>query len=244
MTLRKLIAAGILGMSLVGLSSLPTWAQDDATDTPYENMSDEDFKVPVRSMNYPMAAPGSLHLMHWHGYNHQRLMAGSVNDYRAERERRADRMYRETRETYWSRMSDAEKRQEEDWRAYPTAWEYPMAAPGSLHMMHWHGLDKQRWMEGSVNDMRYMTEMEKDKMWRDERNRVTWTDEELEMRAYPLAMDYTTAAPGSLHLYHWKDYRRYDILGGSVWETRMEQERRKDEMWMRERNMTGDRNRR
>lgn len=239
MTLRKLISAGILGVSLAALSGLPTLAQEKAMDNPYENVPDEEFKTPVWAMTYPMAAPGSVHLMHWHGYDRQTAMAGSVNDFMAEKNRRMDKMYRDTRATYWNKMSDSEKMQWEEARAYPISFSYPMASPASLHLMHWHGLDRQEMMAGSVNDMMYMTEREKDKMWRDEMMKNPWTEAEMEMRAEPLDMTYPMAAPGSLHLYHFKDYRRGEIMSGSAWEHRME----RDKMMMdkaRMESMTGN----
>ncbi len=235
MTLKTLTLAGILGLSLTTLANAPVYAQDMSMDSPWTKLSDEEIDTPVRMMSYPMASPGSLHLMHWHGYNEQAMMEGSVDDIRYERERRMNKMYMDVRKTYWDKMSADQKMHEEEMGAEPVSMDYTMASPGSLHLMHWHGIDRQKWMEGSVSEMRYMQEEMKDKMWYGEKKMTMWTDEDAEHLREPLAMSYPMAAPASLHLYHWMDYTRWDLMEGSVNDHRYDREMMMDKKMMSER---------
>src|SRR5207244_7713459 len=55
---------------------------------------------------------------------------------------------------------------------------------------------------------------------------TTWDDEDRMFDPAPLA--YPQAAPGGLHLYHWKDYTQTKMETGSVSDKRWEMEHKKD----------------
>lgn len=233
--LKKLAIAGILGLSLTTLMNSPIYAQDRMDDL-LENLSDEEIMEPVRPLSYPMASPGSLHLSHWADFTRYETRPGSVNDIRFERERRKNKMYKEVRMTYWDKMTPEQKEKDDELMAEPIAFNYPMASPGSLHLYHWHGLNREKWMPGSVDDMRMMQQKEKDMAWYGEMKAVTYTEEELMQMREPLPISYPMASPGSLHLYHWADYTRWETMPGSVSDHRFEHDRMEREKWNMEKN--------
>ena len=223
--LKKLALAGILGLSLTTFAKAPVYAQDMMKmANPLEDLSDEEIDMPVRSLTYPMASPGSLHLSHWADFTRYEMRQGSVDDIRFERERRKDKMYKEVRMTYWDKMTPEQKMKEDEMTAEPTMFNYNMGSPGSLHLSHWHGINKEKWMPGSINDMRMMQEKEKDMMWYGDMKSVTYTEEEMMRMREPVMMNYPMASPGSLHLYHWADYTRSEIMPGSVSDHRMDRD--------------------
>ena len=239
MTLKTLAVSAILGLSLTTLANTRVYAQDMSMESPWEKLSDEEIMTPVRQLNYPMASPGSLHLYHWVGYNHQAIAEGSVNDVHYERERRMNKMYMDVRKTYMSKMSSDQMMKEDEMMAQPVSMDYREASPASLHLMHYHGINRQKLMEGSVSDMRYEQEKMRDQMWYGENRSSFWTEEDAERLREPLMMNYPMAAPASLHLFHWMDYTRWSLMEGSVNDHRMDREMMMDKKTMSERNMMG-----
>jgi hypothetical protein len=235
--IKKMALAGILGLSLTTCINTGAFAQNMDMESPWEKMTDEELAIPVWAASYPMASPGSLHLWHWRGYARDTMAPGSVNDVRFEHGRRKDRMYAEVRKTYWDKLTADQKQKETDLWATPVMADYNRASPGSLHMWHWHGIAREKWMAGSVDEMRMQQEKMKDEMWYGEMKKLTWTDEELDMKRDPIAIDYPRAAPGSLHLYHWKDYTQNKMMGGSVTEYREERDKKNSMMRYNERKM-------
>ena len=234
--LKQLALAGILGLSLTALANAPIYAQD-LPDNPIEDLSDEELNEPVWSLSYPMASPGSLHLNHWTDYTRNAMRPGSVDDIRFERERRKDKTYKEFRMTYWDKMTPEQKEKDDELMAEPILFNYPMASPGSLHLYHWHGINREKWMAGSVDDMRMMQQKERDMAWYGEMKAVTYTEEELMQMREPLPLTYPMASPGSLHLYHWADYTRWETMPGSVSDHRFDRDKMEREKW----NMEKDR---
>lgn len=234
--LKQLALAGILGLSLTTFANAPVYAQD-MMNNPLGDLSDEEVDMPVRSLSYPMASPGSLHLSHWSDFTRSEMRQGSVDDIRFERERRKDKMYREVRMTYWDKMTPEQKMKDDDLMAEPTMFNYNMGSPGSLHLSHWHGINKEKWMPGSINDMRMMQEKEKDMMWHDEMKSVTYTEEEKMMMREPVMMTYPMASPGSIHLSHWADYTRWEMMSGSVNDHRMDRDKMEREKHVMDKKM-------
>lgn len=234
--LKQLVLAGILGLSMTALVNAPLYAQD-MMDNPLEDLSDEEIMLPARPLSYPMASPGSLHLSHWSDFTRYEMRQGSVNDIRFERERRQDKMYRDVRMTYWDKMTPEQKMQEDEMMAEPTLFNYNMGSPGSLHLSHWHGISKKKWMAGSINDMRVMQQKEMDMMWYNEMKSITWTEEDMMRMREPLMMTYPMASPGSLHLSHWTDYTRWETMSGSVSDHRMDRDMMERKKYMMDKKM-------
>jgi len=188
----------------------PSKMTSDRMMSDHDRMSDmdEDEIVPLMPA-YPMSAPGALDLNHWTDYTAKHMAPGSATAIMMEK--RSDRMDKTAR---------MEHMEDED-ELVPVVPSYPNAAPGNLDLNHWTDYTKKHMAPGSATDAK-MDKMAHDKM-------ATMMHEEDEEDLVPMTPSYPNAAPGSLDLNHWTDYRRTHMSPGSATDTRMEKMKKKDE---------------
>jgi hypothetical protein len=192
---------------------------------------DDDLTVPV-SPAYPNAAPGSLHLYHWRDYTRMEREEGSAMDARSERMMHRDKMMRDR-----DKMASSGSNEDEDeMNTIPLTPGYPNVAPGSLNLLHWKDYTRMELEQGSATDVKSDKMMKRDKMMRDRDKMMSHSamDEDEEMNTLPLTPGYPNAAPGSVNLYHWKDYTRMETEPGSATEAKSDKMMKKDKM-MRDR---------
>jgi len=114
------------------------------------NMEDEEDLIPMTPM-YPRAAPGSLDLFYWTGYDREKMKTGSATEEKMDKMRMKDR----------TRMSgDAMREDEED--LTPMTPSYPRAAPGSLDLFYWTGYNREQMKTGSAMEERMEKMKQKD----------------------------------------------------------------------------------
>ena len=238
-TLSRLALSTLLGLALAGtLSTAPAFAD--------HNPNDEDEMFDPAPLSYPQAAPGSLDLYRWKDYTKTKMETGSVGDKRWEMQRKEDKE-RHERMVYFHKMYGDEKPgrvmyhhadgrvdwydEDEMWDPAPLA--YPQAAPGSLDLYHWKDYTQTRMRTGSVYDQRWNQEHMKERARREnmEHDKVLYSSKDWDNEDQmwdPAPLSYPQAAPGSLDLYHWKDYTQTRMRTGSVEDQRWNQEHKKE----------------
>jgi hypothetical protein len=206
------VLTAVTGLSLLGLTlSVGAQAQYSST-TPMrmDSMSDMDLPDPS-SLEYPIAAPGSLDLYHYETYRGITLAPGSVYERRMEIEHMRDMRLHRTPIT------------EDPVAIDPAPWAYPLAAPGGLDLYHYETYRSNTLVPGSVT----MARMEKEEM-RDRRlHKETRITDDRTM-ADPAPMAYPIAPAGGINLYHYQTYQENVLSPGSVAEKRESNERKRD----------------
>lgn len=122
----------------------PCIAQDRDNDERSDNDVWRNSQMMPAPLAYPEAPPGAIAMFHWTDYTHTNMAPGSVNDRRWEmyREENDQQMYPRGH-MRWSEYND------------PASLEYPMAAPGSLHMRHWRDYTETELAPDSVDNARW-----------------------------------------------------------------------------------------
>jgi hypothetical protein len=221
--LSRLALSTLLGLTLAGTGIVAAHADQNTKDN--DRMTDDEMMTDPAPLSYPTAAPGGLHLYHWSDYTKTELQSGSAEETRHDKMWQRERARREQREMMFHRTSDSAMTSDatEPNRIDPASLGYPHAAPGSLHLYHWKDYTRTEMASGSAEDTR------RDKMWKMDKERMedrkmrhneSEMDEEMEDDIDPMSLGYPHAAPGSLHLYHWKDYTRTEMASGSTEDTR------------------------
>ena len=229
------------------VGAAPARAQDGMHDSDMKDMSDADMMSMYypAPLSYPFASPGSLNLFHWSDYTQTDLEAGSMPDKMMEMQMAADRMHIYPGDVSYDKpmmgktmdMSDEDMDHMGMWSGTsmdPMALSYPFAAPGSLDLFHWSDYSGRSLMTGSVEDTREHNQMMEDqkrmdKMAMSNMHHGADMDAEDEMMD-PAPLSYPFAAPGSLDLYHWRDYSKTELETGSTDDKRMENDQKKDPM--------------
>ncbi|HEV2474379.1 MAG TPA: hypothetical protein VGS41_17010, partial [Chthonomonadales bacterium] len=104
-------------------------------------------------------------------------------------------------------------------RNEPAPMRYPVAPPGGLQLYHWEDYTHSDLMPGSVQDVRWHRNLEaaqNEMMFDKARSRDHYW--EWPYTAAPIT--YPMASPGGLNLYHWRDYRHFDLAPGSATDAR------------------------
>ena len=229
MTLAVTLGLGLAACTGPALAQAPTMSNGMSTDAwgyPSVIRGVQDVADPL-AISYPYAAPGTLHLYHWTDWTKSQIAQGSVSDVKEYIQSRVDDYMR----------SDIDRNNHilgiTDWQlpVYPQALSYPYAAPGTLHLYHYTDWTKSQVENGSVTEATEALQRDSDMKLRDEIEKdnkilglTEWTSE-----VYPMAMSYPEAAPGTLHLYHYTDWTKWNVVAGSVSEA-MEQMQRDADM--------------
>ena len=238
------VSTGMLCVAALGLAaSLPANAQARRTrpstgTTPARatsgmsnstTMTDDDQYSDPMPVSYPQAAPGTINLYHFHTYRGNRMMEGSVQDMRDKNmQMKEDRAM--LRPAGMS-MRDAMKATYKDnpLMVDPAPANYPIAAPGSLHLFSYSDYTMNKMMPGSATDVR----MDKERM----RDQIMMSKGPMHfdraMMPDPFPINYPFAAPGSLDLYTFSDYTGDKLVPGSATDRRMDRDRMMDQQNMK-----------
>ncbi len=125
---------------------------------------DDPFMADPAPVNYPQAAPGSLHLYNFSDYTGDKLVPGSPEDKRMERERMRDQKMM-MMGNHGMTMRDAMHASYYDnpFMADPAPVNYPQAAPGSLHLYSFSDYTGDKLVSGSPTDVKSDRDMKMDK---------------------------------------------------------------------------------
>ena len=111
--------------------------------------------------NYPAAAPGSLHLYNFSDYTGTKIIEGSAEDKRMQRDAARDKkMAMMGNKNMTARDAFRMSYYDNPFMADPAPVNYPQAAPGSLHLYSFSDYTGTKMVEGSVGDIK----SDKDKM--------------------------------------------------------------------------------
>ncbi len=157
-------------------------------------------------MHYPFATPGGLHIEHWKDYTQNATEPGTPTDIRWHQRRMEE-----------ERAMRANALTDDDTFRDPAPMNYMFASPGGLNIEHWKDYTQNTMEPGTPTDVRmHARRMEEERALRSHAfdGDVMYWD--------PEPMHYPFAAPGSLHLEHWKDYTRNELKPGSATDTRIE----------------------
>jgi len=131
--------------------------------------------------------------------------------------------------------ADDTNKTREELNTDPMPLNYPFASPGSLHMFHWKDYTRTELKSGSALETRMQQQTELARQGQEEQRMIAFhrsqynvTDRDQPELAMtdPAPADYPFAAPGSLHIYHWKDYTKTELEPGSPQDVRVENERK------------------
>lgn len=124
---------------------------------------DDPFMADPAPVNYPQAAPGSLHLYNFSDYTGDKLVPGSAEDKRMEREKMRDQKM--MMGNHGMTMRDAMRASYYDnpFMADPASVSYPQAAPGSLQLYSFSDYTGDKLVAGSSTDVKSDRTMMMDK---------------------------------------------------------------------------------
>jgi hypothetical protein len=188
---------------------VPAQAQNNPkpNDRMENRMQQDTFAYPA-PLDYPFAAPGTLHMEYWSDYTRSRREPGFTTDAWA----RASRLAEE------QAIRDGAFATEDKSTVDPMSLPYPYAAPGGMVLSHWSDYTGSQLATGSATDAR----MDENRMVREQRMQEDRWRSEDPLNTDPMPASYPFAAPGSLDLYHWSDYTKMKMEAGSVANTRYE----------------------
>ena len=174
-------------------------------------------------IDYPFAAPGSLHLYHYDNYAHEGISEESASMKQMDDRMMQEKMMRDREMMRDDRMlgegrymtdENGMMMSEEDMME-PAPIGYPFAGPGALHLYHYtdytmEGIAEESSTMKKMDKMHMQNKMMQDKMMHDD---MSMDDDEM---MEPAPIGYPFAAPGGLHLYHYDNYAGEGISEGSA----------------------------
>jgi hypothetical protein len=219
-TRSRFTLSAVLGLALAGVCIGSAQAQSGMKHM--MKMEEGRMKQPA-PIDYPFAAPGTLHLYHYDDYTHESISEESASMKQMDNRMMQDKMMRDGAmmredrmmgEGYFMTDENGMMVSEEEMME-PAPIGYPFAGPGSLHLYHFTDYTMEGLAEQSAT-MKKMDNMHmQDKMMHD----GMMMDEEM---MEPAPIGYPFAAPGGLHLYHYDNYAGEGLSEGSATMAKMD----------------------
>jgi hypothetical protein len=215
----RLTLSTALGLALMsGIGSAPARA-DDTDNKPKQNLAGWD----PMSVGYPLAAPGLIGNYHWTDYTQTEWKSGSAADARYYRDQEITRQVYEQAGKYPSPSPSTN----DPWAWHePNPVDYPTATPGNIGLWHWTDYTHTAIAYESASAARLAMEREiAAKQWESSQAMYHRSDDPYYHSwgwIDPMPLSYPMAPPGTLGLWHYTDYTRYEMQPESATEARQD----------------------